>query len=209
MKGGSTCTALLIASIALAPGAGAQKTIENNTFYDKFRSWAIDTQQPDPLPNMFKFCIDNYNKMIAGGVSPDTKVDEGSVRGIKWVGTMKELKEKYCDAGQKQNSSQNEARLGPYRAVLKADKLRMVVNETHAQIMSYALTGGKYTDDPKALAAATVWFLDVGPPSNERQNCVTGGKRATVRRYSFDASQKLVSTTEKEYCGTPPAAAYK
>jgi hypothetical protein len=71
------------------------------------------------------------------------------------------------------------------------------------------LPGGKYTDDAKLLAAAPVWFLDVGPPSNERQYCPDGSKRHSVRRYSFNAQHKLLGTTQKEYCGDPPASAYR
>ena len=27
-----------------------------------FRSWATDTQQPNPLPNMFQFCLQSYDR---------------------------------------------------------------------------------------------------------------------------------------------------
>jgi hypothetical protein len=101
------------------------------------------------------------------------------------------------------------ARHAPYRANLKADKLRLVIDERHGGVTSYALPGGKYTGDAKLLAAARVWFLDVGPPSNERQYCPGGGKRNSVRRYSFDAQHKLLGTTQKEYCGDPPESAYR
>ena len=69
--------------------------------------------------------------------------------------------------------------------------------------------GGQYTDDAKKLAAAPVWFLDVGAPSNERQYCPGGGKRKFVRKYTFDAQHKLTGTTQKEFCGDPPASAYR
>jgi len=83
------------------------------------------------------------------------------------------------------------------------------MDEKTGVVYSYALVGGKYTDDAKALAAAKVWFLDIGPPSNEAQNCITGGRRNSVRRYTFDVDHKLVSTTQKQYCGDPPASAYR
>jgi hypothetical protein len=158
---------------------------------------------------MFKFCIRSYDKMIASGVSPSTRVPEGEVRGIMWKGTVQEIKENWCDAGLKKISDDVEARFAPYRANLKADKLRLVIDETHGGITSYALSGGKYTSDAKLLAAAAVWFLDVGPPSNELQYCPNGGKRHSVRRYSFNAQHKLLGTTQKEYCGDPPASAYR
>jgi len=202
------CLALVVVSLAFVPAVNAQ-SLEENELYQTFQSWAIDTQQPDPVPNMFKFCIQAYDKMIASGISPSTRVPEGDVRGIHWKGTVQEIKENWCDAGLKKVSGDIEAKQAPYKAALKNDKLRLVVDETHGGISSYALPGGKYSDDPKALAAAPVWFLDVGPPSNENQYCLSGGKRHTVRRYSFDAQHKLLRTTEREYCGDPPASAYR
>jgi len=202
------CFVLVIVSSAFVPAARAQ-SLEENELYQTFRSWAIDTQQPDPVPNMFKFCIQAYDKMIASGISPSTRVTEGEVRGIPWKGTVQEIKENWCDAGLKKISEDVSARFAPYRANLKADKLRLVIDETHGGITSYALPGGKYTSDPKLLAAAKVWFLDVGPPSNELQYCPSGGKRNSVRRYSFDAEHKLIGKTQKEYCGDPPPSAYR
>jgi hypothetical protein len=204
----SLCFALVVALFTFASAVQAQD-LEENEHYQNFRSWAVNTQQPDPVPNMFKFCIQAYDKMIASGVSPSTKVSEGEVRGIPWNGTLQELKEKYCDAGLKKISDDIEAKHAPYKANLKADKLRLVIDETHGGISSYALPGGKYSSDAKLLAAAPVWFLDVGPPSNELQECPGGGKRHAVRRYSFNAQHKLISTTQKWYCGDPPASAYR
>jgi hypothetical protein len=204
----SICFVLMVVSFVFVPAARAQ-SLDDNEAYQSFRSWAIDTQQPDPVPNMFKFCIQAYDKMIASGVSPSTQVPEGEHSGIPWKGTVQEIKEKWCDAGLKKISGDVETRHAPYRANLKADKLRLVIDETHGGVTSYALPGGKYTDDAKKLADATVWFLDIGPASNEPQYCVNGGKRNTVRRYSFNAQHKLLSTTEKQYCGDPPASAYQ
>ena len=202
------CFALLVFSFACGTKAHGQD-LDDNGDYQAFRSWAISTQFPDPVPNQFKFCIQAYDKMIASGISPSTQVPEGEHSGVPWKGTIQEIKEKWCDAGLKAKSDDIAAKQAPYKANLKADKLRLVVDETHGGISSYALPGGKYTSDAKQLAAAPVWFLDVGPPSNERQNCPSGGKRHIVRRYSFNAQHKLISTTEKEYCGDPPAAAYR
>ena len=204
----SICFALVVVSSMFVSGTHAQ-SLEDNEHYQSFQSWAIDTQQPDPVPNMFKFCIQSYDKMIASGVSPSTKVPEGEVRGIMWKGTVQEIKEKWCDAGLKKITDDVVARHAPYREHLKADKLRLVIDETHGGVTSYALPGGKYTSDAKLLAAAPVWFLDVGPPSNDRQYCPSGGKRNSVRRYSFNAQHKLLGTTQKEYCGDPPPSAYR
>jgi hypothetical protein len=202
------CFALVVVMSVFGPSVSAQ-SLEDNEHYQTFRSWAIDTQQPDPVPNMFKFCIQAYDKMIASGVSPSTRVPEDENRGVPWKGTVQEIKEKWCDAGLKKITDDVTARHAPYRANLKADKLRLVIDETHGGVTSYALAGGKYTDDAKKLADAPVWFLDVGPPSNELQYCPGGGKRHSVRRYSFNAQHKLIGTMQKEYCGDPPASAYR
>ena len=207
------CLALLV---LLASGTAQAQSLEDNEHYSSFRSWAIDTRSPNPVPNMFKFCIAAYDKMIASGVSPSTRVPESTIAGtgpddppIVWSGTVQELKEKWCEAGLKKTSDDVAKRHAPYKAALKNDKLRLVIDETHGHVSSYALPGGQYTDDAKKLAAASTWFLDVGAPSNERQYCPSGGKRKFVRKYTFDAQQKLTGTTQKEFCGDPPASAYR
>jgi hypothetical protein len=208
------CFALIVFSSVFLDATQAQ-SLEDNEHYRSFKSWAIHTQEPDPLPNMFKFCIESYDKMIASGVSPTAQVPEdvipasGKFPRIHWKGMVREIKENWCEAGKKKVLGEVEAKHAPYRAHLKADKLRLVIDETHGGVSSYALPGGKYTSDAKLLAAAKVWFLDIGPPSNERQYCPSGGKRNSVRRYTFDAGHKLLGTTQKEYCGDPPASAYR
>jgi hypothetical protein len=202
------CFALVIVSFTFVTEARAQ-SLEDNEHYRAFRSWAVLTQQPNPVPNMFKFCVQSYDEMIASGISPSTNVPEGEHSGIPWKGNVQEIKEKWCDTGLKKITGDVAARHAPYRTHLKADKLRLVIDERHGGVTSYALAGGKYTSDAKLLAAARIWFLDVGAPSNERQYCLNGGKRNSVRRYSFDAQHKLLRTTEKEYCGNPPASAYR
>jgi hypothetical protein len=90
-----------------------------------------------------------------------------------------------------------------------ADKLRLVINETHGGVMSYALPGGKYTDDPKLLAAARVWFLDIGRPSNELQYCMSGGKRHSVRRYTFERSTSSSARHKRSTAAILLASAYQ
>ena len=206
--------ALFIAPAAFASTAHAQ-SLENDENYRHFKGWAINTQEPNPLPVMFDRCIEAYNKMIASGISPSTQVPEYVMEAtlqfprIHWKGTIKEIKENWCDAGKKKLTGAIDAEHAPYRAVLKNDKLRLVINEKTGHVYRYALAGGKYTGEAKLLAAARVWFLDIGAPSNESQYCANGGKRTSVRRYTFDAQHKLLGTTQKAYCGDPPASAYQ
>ena len=100
MKIVSVCFALVIASFWSVSAARAQ-SLEENKHYLSFRTWAIEIQRPNPVPNMFKFCIEFYHEMIASGVSPSTRVPEDKDSGILWTGTMQEIKEKWCDAGLK------------------------------------------------------------------------------------------------------------
>ena len=202
--------------LALVPFFAQAQSLQDNEHYSSFKSWAIHTQEPNPVPNMFKFCLQFYDKMIASGVSPSTRVPEETLppfsageKPIVWRGTVQELKEKWCEAGGRKISDDVAKKHAPYKAALKNDKLRLVIDETHGHVRSYALPGGQYTSDAQKLAAAPVWFLDVGAATNERQYCPSGGKRKYVRKYTFDAQQKLTGTTQKEFCGDPPASAYR
>jgi len=204
-----------LAALPFAFAAHAQ-SLADNEHYSQFKSWAMHTQQPNPIPNMFKFCIQNYDKMIASGISPSTRVPDEDLPNyrdkappIRWSGTVQEIKEKWCEAGLKKTSADVAQKHAPYKAALKNDKLRLVIDETHGHVRSYALPGGQYTSDAQKLAAAPVWFLDVGAPSNERQTCPSGGKRKFVRRYTFDGNHKLTGQDQKQFCGDPPASAYR
>jgi hypothetical protein len=186
----------------------SSQSLEDNQLYYKFKSEVRSIQQSENHVAMeFVYCVQAYEKLIASGVSPSTRVPADD--SLDWKGTLAEIKEKYCVAPEKKMNADLAAKHAPYKAVLKGDKLRLVIDWKTGTVYEYALAGGKYTGDAKALAAARVWFLDVGAPSNEAQYCVDGGKRSSVRRYTFDAEHKLISTTEKAYCGTPPASAYR
>jgi len=88
--------------LALVPFFAQAQSLQDNEHYSSFKSWAIHTQEPNPVPNMFKFCIQSYDKMIASGVSPSTRVPEETLppfrageKPIVWQGTVQELKEKW------------------------------------------------------------------------------------------------------------------
>jgi hypothetical protein len=209
MKVFLSCVTAMIFSLMFVTSLSAQ-SLEDNADYREFRKWVVANQQPgQPVAVVYDWCAEAYKKMIAGGVSPSTRVIEDSSWGDFWKGTVQEINEKYCEGAKKKLTGDLEAKHKPYKALLKADKLRLVINEKSGHVYEYALAGGKYTSDPKALAAAKVWFLDIGAATNETRICRNGGKLSSVRRYSFDANHKLLGTTEKEYCGTPPASAYK
>jgi len=198
----------------LCVSASAQD-LDENASYREFKKWAVAAQHKRPLPVMYDFCKQAYDKMIASGLSPSTRVPDEVMREdidfpeIVWKGTVKELNDRLCASAQNKLADEIAAKQAPYKAVLKADKLRLVVNEKDGTVYRYALVGGKYTGDAKALASARVWFLDIGRSTAETRYCVNGGRLGSVRRYSFDVNHKLIATTEKEYCGTPPASAYR
>lgn len=203
--------AMAVFSSTFASTTSAQSLEDNQLYYNflsQVRTIKNSVETGDKIfPAEFNYCIKAYEKLIASGVAPSTRFPADNSGNI--TGTLEEAKEKYCVAPAKKVDDDWEAKQAPYKAALKADKLRLVINENSRVTYSFALAGGKYTDDARALAAARVWFLDVGAASNERRVCVNGGKLSSVRRYTFDANHKLISTTEKEYCGTPPASAYR
>jgi len=208
------CVAVMIGSLAFASSAQAQD-LQDNEHYSEFKKWTVAAQHKRPLPIVYEWCVTAYNKMIASGISPSTQVPEEVMSAdidfpkIEWKSTVKELNERLCSGGQKKLSGDIAANHAPYKAALKADKLRLVIDEKTGTVYRYALACGKYTGDANALAAARVWFLDIGRSTAETRVCLNGGKLGSVRRYTFDVNHKLLSTTEKEYCGTPPASAYR
>lgn len=214
MRTFSVCFAMMVALSTFVSTGNAQDLDENSS-YREFKKWTVAAQHKRPLPIVYQWCREAYDKMIASGVSPSAQVPEeimsedSDFPKIEWKGTVKELNDRLCAGGQKKLAEDITAKQAPYKAALKADKLRLVIDEKTGTVYSYALAGGKYTSDTKALAAARVWFLDIGRSTAETRICVNGGKLGSVRRYTFDVNHKLVSTTEKEYCGTPPASAYR
>ena len=47
------CFALVVVSLTFVTAARAQ-SLDDNEHDQAFKSWAIDTQQPDPVPNMLR-----------------------------------------------------------------------------------------------------------------------------------------------------------
>lgn len=200
---------LIVLSASLVAETRAQSSLEDNEDYRTFRKWVVANQQGSPVDIVYDWCSEAYNKMIAGGVLPSTRVIEDASWGAFWKGTVEEINEKYCAGAKKKLAADLATKHAPYKALLKADKLRLVINQKSGDVYSYAMVGGKYTDDPKTLASARVWFLNIGTSTAETRVCLNGGRLNSVRRYKFDVNHTLIGTTEKEYCGTPPASAYR
>lgn len=199
-----------------ATAAHAQLTNDQKNKLSSFENWAILAWSD--IPNIakgrheagyYKGCIHWYDEMIKAGVSPTQRVEERDTVHGRWSGAVEALRDKYCIEPLKQATAKTADSEAPYRAVLRNDKLKMVIASPPGHIRTYAVPGGEYSTDQKKLAAASVWFDNASAPSNEIQVCRTGGKRITLRRYAFDAQHKLVSHTSQEFCGSIPSSAYR
>jgi hypothetical protein len=157
----------------------------------------------------FEKCVATYDLLLKAGVARTSKVQERELEGpnntkIKWSGTIEDLRKKWCDIGLKKVQAEIEAKQAPYRKVLKGDKLTMAL-----QTGAFYVAGGTITSDPKKLAAAAVWFSDTQSVNSDRKVCEGGAEIHVVHRYQFDATHKLVKTTDTQYCGNVPMNAYK
>jgi hypothetical protein len=159
----------------------------------------------------FKNCVNSYDRMIKAGIAPTERVLERNVsdgRGgqMAWAGTVEELRKKWCDEGVEKAGELRVAEEGPYRKVLKNDKLKLALEWKGS---GWILRGGATTSDPTQLAHADVWFVDASRVDAGRPTCGGGKEIHTVRRHQFDANHKLVKTTTHDYCGSPPSSAYR
>jgi hypothetical protein len=161
---------------------------------------------------MLEQCSDIYKQIVAAGVPPTERVPERDVmlRGktVRWSGTIEEIRVKYCEGGLEAQRAEKAAREAPYRAVMKNDKLQLVLDTFYPVFGGFTLIGGKHTEDPKALAAATVWFYGKGLTGETY--CARGTKHVvTVVRVAFDRNGKRIGKSEKTYCGDPPDSAFQ
>jgi hypothetical protein len=140
---------------------------------------------------------DNYEMGLERGIPP-TEIVKDKADGE--TGTLKAMYEKYCVPGLAQQHADDAARAAPYKKLLKNDKLRLALEETDFLMLA---GGGKVT--PQRLAATNLWFEDASP----NKVCANGAQVHTLRRYQFDAQQKLAKVTNHDYCGRPPAAAFR
>ena len=161
------------------------------------------------LPQELESCLSVYEDMLKAGIAKAAKVQEREIPAldgskIKWAGTVDDLNKKYCDAPLKKMKTEVAEREAPLRKVLKADKLSMALTTG-----SFYVSGGAVTGDPKKLAAAAVWFSDTQSINSDRKTCKTGEEIHTVHRYQFNATHKLVKTTDTYHCGKVPASAFR
>jgi hypothetical protein len=143
----------------------------------------------------FRNCLTTYDEAIQAGIPPTERTT-----GYPAVaGTMQDIREKWCVPGKAAADAAEEAHAAPYRKVLKNDKLQTALTRDCCLL----LPGGAKLS-PERLAAANVWFEDASPD----HVCTNGLQVHVLHRYQFDAQQRLVKVTDREFCGTPPSAAF-
>ena len=147
----------------------------------------------------FKNCLQAYDEIVKAGVSPTERVPDDVIKGAPWSGSIEELRKKWCDAGFQTAKAKTAASEAPYRKVLTSDKLKVAL--TYQEVI---LPGGARTTDPQRMATASVWFEDFSPS----KVCNDGRQVHNLRRYQFGSDQRIVKTTEQDYCGGAPLSAF-
>jgi hypothetical protein len=143
----------------------------------------------------FKNCLSTYDDAIKAGIPPTEPVTA-----YNFNDTMQAIRDKWCAPAMAEAQGAQAAAEAPYRKVLKNDKLKLWLKDT-----SYIMLAGNPKVTPARLAAARVWFEDATP----ERFCSNGAQVHTLYRFQFDANHKLVKSSEKTYCGHPPASAWR
>ncbi len=133
-------------------------------------------------------------------IDPGTEVTLGGAGVAKWTGSVAESRQ-FCDQARKVGDVVKEKLEAPFRKVLKNDKLTLAL-EMRKEGYYLSASGGS-NHDPKALAAHDVWFEEWDHGTCSR------GKVIQMIRHQFGKDQKLVKTSSHDYCGDPPASAYR
>lgn len=173
----------------------------------RFEFWAIQAMNEAALVQkartnneVFRQCIQTYNQITKAGVPPSERVPDQVIQGKQWSGTIEELRQKWCDSGMATAASNTAKSDAPFRAALKGDKLKWALRERGA-----FLPGGGSTADPHQMLLAPVWFSQIVGP----KTCADGRDVYTLTRLQFGSDQQLLSQSSHEYCGRPPASAYR
>ena len=147
----------------------------------------------------YKNCIQAYDEIVKAGVSTSERVPDDVIGGATWSGSIEELRRKWCDSGFNKANAKTAESEAPYRKVLTNDKLKVALTYQEA-----ILPGGERTANPQKMAAASVWFEDFSPS----RVCNDGRQVHNLRRYQFGSDQRIVKTTEQDYCGGAPLSAF-
>jgi hypothetical protein len=171
-----------------------------------FEKWAVMAMKDTANLNSgqydagyYKNCLQAYDQIVKAGVSPSERVPEDVIGSATWSGSIEEIRNKWCEPGLSKANSKTAASEAPYRKELTNDKLKVAL--TYQQVL---LPGGARTADPHKMAASSVWFVDFSPS----KVCNDGRQVHNLRRYQFGGDQRLIKTTEQDYCGSAPLSAF-
>ena len=191
--------------ITLDDARAACGRIQRAGFVRDWEHWAIFAMQDfakigkGASTTYFERCVDTYDAMLKKGITKDTVVTPQQIQDQKWEGTVEALRKKYCDAGLVAAKAVQDKKDAPYRKAMKGENLRMALS-----YRGVWLAGGQVSDDPQAMAKATVWFVDTEPPAV----CKNGAQQHVLKRFEF-AGDKLVKTTDISTCGSPRVKDFK
>jgi hypothetical protein len=180
--------------------ANLMKLADRQKLIDRVE-WAIwvckdgaDAGLASNLPH-FEKAKQYYDEAIKAGIPVKEIKHEGSE-----PGTLQELYDKWCLAAGSKLQAAEDARAAPFKKLLKNDKLRIALQDT-----DYIMLPGGAKATPQRLAATNVWFEDASPS----KVCPNGAQVHVLHRYQFDGQQKLAKVTDHEFCGRPPASAFR
>jgi hypothetical protein len=123
--------------------------------------------------------------------------------GSPFAGTLEEARKKFCDPKATKYLAAKGADEAPYRKALKADKLRIALANLGDQFYG---PKRKELKTPADMAKAGVWFRHVWYSD---RGCNRGVDIVhIVERYQFKG-HALAKESSKNFCGKPPASAYK
>lgn len=185
---------------------GKTQNWQRQLMYAYFEFPKIGPDRPYELKH-FENCIAEYKKMMKAGVPPTYKIPDQTLtdandKQVTFGGTVEALRAKWCDVGLKNATAERERRDGPYKKVLKGDKLALALSWR-----ALYLPGGKLTENPAEMAKSNVLYTD-GYPG---QVCLKKGAPEVheITRYQFDASGKMIGNTTTKHCGFPGASGFK
>lgn len=164
--------------------------------------WILLAAESDGISNRgpVGHCIASFDEALKLGIKATDKVPERRVRIgndlVMWSGTIGDLKAKHCDAALVKIKKELAKVEGPYRKMLKADKLALALGFNVTAV--YRLPDGDRSMDPAKLAAAKVWY-----GTRTGGLCADGRQQVDVTKYVFDAKHAITSETTKAYCGEP------
>ena len=157
------------------------------------------------IDSFIKDCDDAVDAAHAAGIADDLALDVPSNgESYAWKGTLGTMKKEVCDRGDAARKQALDKLSAPYvKAGMKNDKLKMIIDNAGATY--FQVVGGETTLDAKKLMASKVWFEEFAGGGG---TCASD-EPGYLTRFQFDRDQKLVKTTSKDYCGTPPKAAFR